>query len=57
MGKNEYAREWRKKNPRAYHVKQLRWYYKNKKRILAGWRKADSAIPDEYDIWAQRFDN
>ena len=48
--KNNYAKEWRKKNPHKWHLIQLKWYYKNRIRILAGWRKPKGAEQDAFDI-------
>lgn len=52
----EYLREWRKNNPHKWHLTQLRWYYKNRKRIIQGQSRPKGPEPDEYDEWLRRFE-
>lgn len=39
-----------------WHYIQLKWYYKNRARILAGWSKPKGPGPDEYDRWIEKFE-
>lgn len=56
MLENNYHREWRLKNPNRYHLIQLRWYYKNRDRIMALQSRPESGKEDIADKWLRRFD-
>lgn len=53
---NKYFKTWRQKNPRTWELTQMRWYFKNRKRIILGQSRPRSSEPDEYDLWAWRDD-
>lgn len=57
MDNDAYFKKWRKQNPNRWALTQLRWYYKNRTRIIQGQSKARGIEPDEYDKWSWRRDN
>ena len=52
-----YSTAWRKKNPHSWELAQLKWYYKNRQRIITGQSRPRSPEPDAFDLWAWRNDN
>lgn len=54
--KNNYHREWRGKNPHRYHLIQLKWYYKNRKMILALQGRSIGREENKADKWLMWLD-
>ena len=51
-----YHRSWARKNSRRYHYTQLKWYYKNRARVLQSWSKPKGPSQDEYDKWVAEME-
>ena len=52
LSSRDYMRNWRKLNPHRYHTIMLKYYYKNRKRLLAMCRKPGPE-DDEADEWLE----
>ena len=54
LSSRDYMRNWRKRNPHRYHTIMLKYYYKNRDRLLAMCRKP-GIEDDEADAWLEHM--